>query len=260
MNTLIEYDLALEQRVAESAVQLDGIGVRYRIPSERVRSFKEYVIRRVKGTLTFREFWALKGVHLEVRHGETLGIVGPNGAGKSTLLKVIARVLHPTEGRVRVWGRVAPLLELGGGFHAELTGRENVFLNGALLGYSQQDIAARFDRIVEFSGLGEFIDAPLRTYSTGMVARLGFAIATDVKPDILIVDEVLSVGDMEFRKKSAERINDFRENGVTVLLVSHNLSSIPKMCERAVWLEQGEIRMIGPAAAVVNQYEGMNRG
>ena len=165
-----------------------------------------------------------------------MGIVGPNGAGKSTLLKVIARVSRPTEGRLRLRGRVAPLLELGAGFDYEMTGRENVFLNGTVLGFSRKDMARRLDRIVDFSGIGEFIDAPVRTYSSGMVARLGFAVATDVRPEILIIDEVLAVGDADFQKKSAARIREFREGGSTILVVSHSPVSIKSLCNRVLWL------------------------
>ena len=211
--------------VAEPVVQLEGVGVRYRLPRERIPSFKDYAIRWLKRSLAYDELWAVRGVSFEIQRGETFAIVGHNGAGKSTLLKLIARVLRPTEGRVRVAGRVAPLLELGAGFDYELTGRENVFLNGTILGFSQADIESRFERIVAFAGLKEFIDMPLRTYSTGMVARLGFAVATDVKPDLLIVDEVLAVGDGEFQARSRERMETFRGEGQTIIMVSHNLNA-----------------------------------
>ena len=239
----------------EAVIRLEDVSLRYRRPSEVIGSVKDYTIRRVKGQIAFTDFWALRNVTLEVRRGETLGIIGPNGAGKSTLLKLVARVLRPTSGRVRVRGRVAPLLELGAGFDHELTGRENVFLNGTILGYALEDIAARFDRIVDFAGVREFIDMPLRTYSTGMVARLGFAVATDARPEILLVDEILSVGDAEFQRKSAERMERLRKEGDAVLLVSHNLDSIRENCHRAVWLEHGRVREVGPAEAVVARCE-----
>ena len=239
----------------EPVVQLEGVGVRYRVPRERIPSFKDYAIRWLKRSLTYDDLWALRGVSLEVRRGESFGIIGHNGAGKSTLLKLLARVLRPTEGRVRVAGRVAPLLELGAGFDYELTGRENVFLNGTILGFNSADIGSRFDRIVAFAGLKEFIDMPLRTYSTGMVARLGFAVATDVKPDLLIVDEVLAVGDGEFQARSRERMATFRGEGQTVILVSHNLNSIATMCQRAAWLDHGRLRAAGPVNDVVAQYQ-----
>lgn len=244
---------------SEPVIQLENVSVRYRVPHERIPSFKEYTIRWLRRKIVYDEFWALKDVSLQVRRGEAFGIIGPNGAGKSTLLKVAARVLRPTRGRVRVRGRIAPLLELGAGFDVELTGRENVFLNGAILGYTRSDVAARFDRIVDFAGVRDFIDAPLRTYSTGMVARLGFAVATDVQPDLLIVDEVLAVGDAEFQKKSSERIEGFRANGATILMVSHNLAAVQTMCQRAVWLERGTVQATGPSAEVVKLYQPETR-
>lgn len=228
--------------------------MRYRVAQERIPSFKEYAIRWAKGQIKYQDFWALHGIDLEIRRGEVFGIIGPNGAGKSTLLKVVARVLRPTEGRVRLYGRVAPLLELGAGFDHELTGRENIYLNGAILGHSKKDLASRFDRIVEFAGLREFIDAPVRTYSTGMVARLGFSVATDERPEILIVDEILGVGDAEFQTRSFERIQKFKGSGTTILLVSHSLHHIEEMCTRALWLAHGKIVAAGTASSIANQY------
>jgi ABC-2 type transport system ATP-binding protein len=222
---------------------------------ERISSLKEYTIRRLKRNLAFRDFWALKQVSFQVARGECFGIIGPNGAGKSTLLKVIARVLHPTSGRVRVWGRVCPLLELGAGFDPELTGRENIFLNGTILGFTRKDLEARQQRIIEYAGLQEFIDAPLRTYSSGMVARLGFAIVTDEKPDILIIDEILSVGDAEFQEKSGKRMSQFLHSGTTILLVSHSLKEIQKFCQRVIWLKQGRLQAEGPPERVIQQYQ-----
>jgi lipopolysaccharide transport system ATP-binding protein len=226
------------------------------MPQERIPSFKEYAIRWAKGQIRFQEFWALQGVSIAVQPGEVFGVIGPNGAGKSTLLKVVARVLRPTRGRVRIAGRVAPLLELGAGFDMELTGRENIFLNGAILGFNRTDIERRFDRIVDFAGLAEFIDAPLRSYSTGMVARLGFSVATDVRPEILIVDEILAVGDAEFQARSFERIQSFQAEGATILLVSHSLGRVEEMCSRALWLNHGQVVALGPAKAVVDRYLG----
>jgi len=183
-----------------------------------------------------------------------VGIIGHNGAGKSTLLKLVARVLRPTSGRVRVRGRVAPLLELGAGFDPELTGRENVFLNGTVLGFRASDVAERFDRIVDFAGIREFIDLPLRSYSTGMVARLGFAVATDVQPDVLILDEVLAVGDADFQRKSAARLQTLRQDGDAILMVSHSLEAMTRLCHRVAWLDHGELRPLGPAGEVVEAY------
>jgi ABC-2 type transport system ATP-binding protein/lipopolysaccharide transport system ATP-binding protein len=205
--------------------------------------------------MSHHQFHALNNVNLEVKPGEVLGIIGHNGAGKSTLLKVIARVLRPTKGRVILRGRISPLLELGAGFDPELTGRENIYLNSAILGFSKKDITARFNRIVEFAELQEFIDTPVRNYSTGMVSRLGFSVATDVQPEVLIVDEVLSVGDSDFQKRCSERITDFRKNGTTILLVSHDLEAVQKMCDRVGWLEQGELKMCGDPLAVIAEYK-----
>ncbi len=240
--------------MSDLSVKLEGVSVRYRVPHERIPSLKEFAIRWLRRRIRYEDFWALSGIDLEVPRGEVFGILGPNGAGKSTLLKVVARVLRPTAGRARVWGRVAPLLELGAGFDPELTGRENVFLNGTILGSSRADVASRFDRVVDFAELHDFIDAPVRTYSSGMMARLGFAIATDAAPDLLIVDEVLAVGDAAFQKKSAERMQSFRDNGATILLVSHDLAALRGMCHRVMWLEKGRVIGIGEPAEIVQEY------
>ena len=235
-------------------IRLENVSVRYRLPRERIASIKDYAIRKVKGQIVYDEFWALRNVSLEVRKGETLGLIGHNGAGKSTLLKLVARVLRPTEGRVWVRGRVAPLLELGAGFDTELTGRENVMLNGTLLGFTAADIERRLDRIVDFAGVRDFIDLPLRTYSTGMVARLGFAIATDVQPDVLIVDEVLSVGDADFQRKSAARLEQLRRHGDAILMVSHGMDAVKTFCHRVAWLHHGHLEAVGPPKEVIEQY------
>ena len=241
---------------ANPVVEMSDVGVRYRTPLERIPSFKEYAIRWLRREIRIEDFWALQNISLSVRPGEVLGIIGPNGAGKSTLLKVVARVLRPTLGRIRIRGRISPLLELGAGFDPELTGRENVYLNSAILGFSKKDIDLRFDRIVNFSGLNGFIDAPIRTYSTGMSARLGFAVATDVEPDILIVDEILSVGDESFQRKSFERMTKFRDMGATIILVSHIMETITTLCHRAAWIDQGHIQLIGEVDEVVESYRG----
>lgn len=226
---------------------------------ERIGTFKEYAIRWVKGQIRHKNFQALDNISLDVKRGEVFGLIGKNGAGKSTLLKLVARVLRPTTGRVWVKGRVAPLLEIGAGFHPELTGRENIYLNGTMLGFTRREIDARFERIVEFAELGDFINAPLRTYSSGMWARLGFAVATDTQPEVLIVDEVLSVGDEAFQRKSFERIQSFREQGATILLVSHNMDAIETMCQRAAWLDRGKVAALDSAQSVVAQYLGRVR-
>lgn len=243
---------------SEVVIRLEDVAVSYHAPRERITSFKEYVIRLLKGQVIHQEFQALRGVSLELRRGEVFGVIGHNGAGKSTMLKVTSRVMKPTRGRVWVRGRLAPLLELGAGFHPELTGRENVFLNGTLLGFTHTQIASLFDEIVDFAELWEFIDAPLRTYSTGMGARLGFAVATAAQPDILLVDEVLSVGDERFQAKCAARIAEFRRNGATVMLVTHDARLVVQMCDRAVWLDHGVIAAIGPAQEVVDAYHAQS--
>jgi ABC-2 type transport system ATP-binding protein/lipopolysaccharide transport system ATP-binding protein len=250
----------LQPPPGEPVIRLENVSVRYRLPRERITSVKDYAIRLLKRQIRYDEFWALHDVSLEVRRGETLGIIGRNGAGKSTLLKTVARVLRPTRGRVRVRGRVAPLLELGAGFDYELTGRDNVFLNGTILGFAQADIESRFDRIVDFAGVREFIDLPLRTYSTGMAARLGFAIATDAQSEILLLDEVLSVGDEEFQRKSATRLAQLKQHGDAILMVSHSLESVRRLCHRVAWLERGRLRAVGTPEEVIPQYQAESAG
>jgi lipopolysaccharide transport system ATP-binding protein len=245
---------AEKEQLDRMAIQLSGVSVRYRVPQERIPSLKEYAIRWVKGQISYSSFWALRNIDLEIQRGEVFGIIGPNGAGKSTLLKVVSRVLRPTQGDLRVRGRISPLLELGAGFDPELTGRENVYLNGAILGYSKQEIDERFDSIVDFAGLHDFINAPIRTYSSGMYARLGFSVATLKRPEILIVDEILGVGDAEFQTKSFERIQQFQGEGTTILLVSHSLDRVREMCHRALWLDHGKSVVLGSAENVVEQY------
>jgi lipopolysaccharide transport system ATP-binding protein len=243
----------------EEIIRLDAASVRYRAPQERIGTFKEYAIRWLQGKIKQQSFLALDDVTLDVQRGEVFGLIGKNGAGKSTLLKLIARVLRPTTGRVRVRGRVAPLLETGAGFHPELTGRENIYLNGAMLGFTRAEMNEKYPRIVEFSELGDFIEAPIRTYSSGMWARLGFAVATDTRPEILIVDEILSVGDESFQRKSFDRIQSFREQGATILFVSHNMALIESMCQRAAWLDHGKVKAIGSTKSVVDRYLGRVR-
>jgi len=235
-------------------ILLNNVSVKYRAPEEVIGTFKEYAIQVLKRNVRYREFMALNHIDLDVNEGEILGVIGRNGAGKSTLLKVISRVLIPTEGRVRIRGLVSPLLELGAGFHPELTGRENIFLNGTLLGHARREIKSRLPEIIEFSELGAFIDSPLRTYSSGMVARLGFSIATTWKPEILVLDEVLSVGDEAFRHKCQLRMEKFRDQGTTTLLVTHDSVTVETLCSRAVWLDHGKIKAMGAAKEVVAQY------
>jgi len=239
---------------AHEAIHMVDVGVRYRAPDERIPTIKEYAIRWMQGKIKHRDFWALKGINLSIGRGEAMGLIGQNGAGKSTLSKLVAKVLKPSTGRVIVRGNVSPLLEFGAGFHPELTGRENVYLNGAMLGFSRKEMDQKFKEIVDFAELWDFIDAPLRTYSSGMYARLGFAVATDVVPDVLIIDEILSVGDESFQQKSAARMQEFRDNGATVLLVSHNMRTIENTCDRVAWLDHGHLMECGDPGAVIQAY------
>ena len=235
-------------------IVLDNISIQYKAPEEKIKSIKEYAIQILRRKIKIKTFTALKNISLRVNQGELLGVVGNNGAGKSTLLKVISRVLIPMQGRVRLRGRVSPLLELGGGFHPELTGWENIFLNGTLLGHSRSEVESRLSEIIDFAELGTFINSPLRTFSSGMVARLGFSISTTWKPDILILDEILSVGDESFRKKCNVRIEKFRKEGTTTLLVTHNLDTLQNLCTRAIWLDHGEIKAEGSPKDIIELY------
>ena len=236
-------------------IEVNHVSLCYRMSAERVSGLKEFLVQALQGKLQYKEFWALQDVDFSIEKGEVLGLVGANGAGKSTMLKVISGILKPTKGTVTVHGNIVPMLELGSGFDLELTGRENVFLNGAILGYSEDFLKEKYQEIVDFSELGEFIEMPLRNYSSGMITRLAFSIATVVKPDILIVDEILSVGDAAFQKKSKNRMMELMSGGTTVLLVSHSAEQITEMCSRAIWLEKGTMKMIGPAADVCRAYE-----
>jgi len=239
---------------------MEKVTLRYRIPRERIRSLKEYAIRSLQKRIVYDDFEALHGVDLEVSAAERIGVIGRNGAGKSTLFRLISRILPPSEGRVVVAGRIAPILELGLGFHGELTGRENVMLQGALLGFSRAETRRRLDRIVDWAELQEFIDAPIRTFSTGMSARLAFAVATDVDPDILLVDEALSVGDEKFQRKCRERMEGLQRRGKTMMLVSHSLEQIRSNCARAIWLHHGRIVRDGDAETVTRAYHEWSLG
>ena len=236
-------------------IRAKNISVRYLMTYDRVKSIKEYLVQLIKRQIQYEEFWALKDISFTVKRGEVLGIIGHNGAGKSTLLKVISGILKPTEGTVEVKGTVVPMLELGSGFDFDLTGRENVFLNGAILGYSEEFLQGKYEEIVAFSELGQFIDVPLRNYSSGMVMRLAFSIATVVQPDILIVDEILAVGDAAFQEKSKARMLELMGGGTTVLFVSHSLGQIREMCDRVLWIEHGELKMLGKSKDVCDAYE-----
>lgn len=237
------------------AVEVKQVSMRFNLSSQKVDNLKEYFIKFLKKELKYNEFWALKNVSLKVNKGDRLGILGLNGAGKSTLLKIIAGVLKPTEGSITVKGKIAPLLELGAGFEPEYTGAENIYLYGAVLGYPREFIAEKYNEIIEFSELGKFIDVPLKNYSSGMKSRLGFAIATVVEPDVLILDEVLAVGDAKFKKKCEAKIQSMFDKGVTVLFVSHSLPQVQKICNKAILLEHGKIIAHGDIGEVSAIYE-----
>ena len=242
------------EHMSTTAISVNGLWKNYRLYIERNQFLKAAVLRGRRAQ--YEEFWALKDVSFEVPAGRTFGVIGHNGSGKSTLLKCLAGILVPDKGAGSTTGRVSALLELGAGFHPELSGRENVFLNGAILGLKKREIEQRFDDIVEFAGLEQFIDSPVKNYSSGMFVRLGFAVAVNVDPEILLLDEVLSVGDESFQRKSAEKIDQFRRDGRTIVLVSHGLGSVEQLCETAAWLDHGEIQTIGPAADVISAYRG----
>lgn len=235
-----------------NSIEFRDVSVGY--PTHKIPTLKEFVVRSVTGRKSKESFWALRGVSLEVKRGETLGIVGRNGAGKSTLLRVAAGIITPTKGETITYGTIAPLIELGTGFDGELSGVENIFFNGALLGRPRAYMKRRLAEIVDFAGLGASLDAPLRTYSTGMVARLAFAIATTIDADVVLLDEILAVGDATFRERCTERIGRFRDNGATILLVSHDFEAVTELCERAIWLAEGRICAAGRTSDVIDQY------
>lgn len=237
------------------AIEVNDVSMLFNLSKEKVDSLKDYVIKFLKKELKFQEFWALRDVSFKLEEGDRLGILGVNGAGKSTLLKAVAGVLKPTHGEIIRNGRIVPLLELGAGFDPDYTGRENIYLYGAVLGYSREFIESKYDEIVEFSELGKFIDVPLKNYSSGMKSRLGFAIATVVEPEILILDEVLSVGDAKFRKKSEKKIQGMFDKGVTVLFVSHSLAQVKRICNKAILLEKGQIIAAGSIDEVSAVYK-----
>lgn len=236
-------------------IKVEDVKIKFNLGKENVSGLKEYLIKLVKKELFFQEFWALKGVSLEIKKGEVFGILGFNGAGKSTLLKVIAGVLKPTEGKITTKGKIAPLIELGAGFDLELTARENIYLNGAILGHNKSFLNEKFNEIVEFAELEEFLDVPLKNYSSGMVARIAFAIATIVDPDILIVDEILSVGDYKFQEKCRKKIDQMMQKGVTIIIVSHSIQQIKELCTRAILLEKGKVKILDKTEKVVEVYE-----
>ncbi len=236
-------------------IKVDHVSMKFNLSSEKFDSFKEYVIKRIKGQVSMEEFWALKDVSFKVHKGDSVGLIGLNGSGKSTMLKTIAGVLKPTEGTVETVGSIAPLIELGAGFDMDLTARENVYLNGALLGYTRKEMNNFYEDIVGFSELDNFMDVPVKNFSSGMVSRLAFAIATIGIPDILIVDEVLSVGDFQFQEKCERRIYNMIDKGTTILFVSHSIDQVKKICNKIVWLEQGHMKCYGDAREICNEYK-----
>ncbi|MBQ5538160.1 MULTISPECIES: ABC transporter ATP-binding protein [Treponema] len=236
-------------------IRVNDVYVRFNMASERVDNIKEYVIKLLKRQLLFQEFIALKGISFDVRAGESWGFIGSNGSGKSTLLKTISGILKPYKGSVTVNGSISPLIELGAGFDGNMTARENVFLNGCVLGYSESFIREKFDEIIDFAEVRDFLDVPLKNFSSGMAARLGFSIATTVKPDILICDEVLAVGDFKFQEKCEKRMNELLSGGTTLLFVSHSAEQVKRMCKKAIWIDHGEMRMIGDASEVCEAYK-----
>lgn len=241
--------------MGKTIVRLQDISLKFNIDVNRATSLKEFCVRFLKRDLRRDEFWALKHISFEVKKGDVIGIIGHNGAGKSTLLKVISGIMKPTEGIVETNGNIVPMLELGSGFDMELTGRENIFLNGAILGYSEAFLKDKCQEIIDFSELGSFIEAPIRTYSSGMLARLAFSVACVVEPEILIVDEILSVGDADFQEKSRNRMMELMTGGTTVFFVSHSLEQIKKMCNKVLWLEHGEVQAFGEAKEICERYE-----
>lgn len=235
-------------------IDVDHVTVRFNLASEKIDNLKEYFVKLVKRELMFQEFLALKDVSFQVRQGEAWGLIGTNGSGKSTMLKAISGILKPHKGSITVDGTVAPLIELGAGFDQNMTARENIFLNGCILGHSEKFMEEHFEEIVEFAELHQFLDSPIKNYSSGMRARLGFAVATMVKPDILIVDEVLAVGDYKFRKKCEQRMHEMLDSGTTLLFVSHNIDEVRRLCDHAIWIDKGVARMQGNVKEVCDAY------
>ena len=245
--------------MGENAVELRNVEMHFNMSKEKLESLKEYFLKLVRRQLHFEDFVAVDNVSFDIKKGDVFGIVGLNGCGKSTTLKMISGILEPTKGTVKTYGTIAPLIELGAGFDMDLTARENIYLNGSVLGYSKKFMDEKFDDIVEFSEMKEFLDVPMKNYSSGMVARIAFAIATVTTPDILIVDEILAVGDFLFQQKCEERINAMINDDTTVIIVSHSIEQIERLCKHCVWLEKGKIKMIGEAAEVCDAYKNSQR-
>lgn len=241
--------------MAEPIIKVNHVTMRFNLAEEKTDTLKEYLLKMMRGTLHFNEFYALKDVSFEINRGEAVALIGSNGSGKSTLLKILAGVMYPTKGSVEVNGTIAPLIELGAGFDMDLTARENIYLNGAVLGFDRDFMDEHFQEIVEFSELQDFLDVPVKNFSSGMVARLGFSIATIVKADILVVDEILAVGDFRFQEKCKQRMRDLLANGTTLLFVSHSASQVAELCDRVIWLKHGVVCGDGETKAVYKEYE-----
>jgi len=240
--------------MSDNIIEVENVSMRFNLYKEKVDSIKEYFIKLAKGTLHYEEFWALRDISFSLGKGDSLGLVGRNGSGKSTLLKLLAGVMKATSGSVRVGGSVAPLIELGAGFDMDLTAKENIYLNGAVLGYSKKEMDGHFDKIVEFSELEEFLDVPVKNFSSGMFARLGFSIATVGVPDVFIVDEILAVGDFKFQEKCQDRIQSMLKGGTTLLFVSHSAEQVMELCTKALWLDGGKMKMFGEVSHVCEAY------
>ena len=244
--------------MGNEVVIVEDVSMKFRLDQNRVQSLKEFIVKGLSRQMKYKEFSALKNVSFTVEKGDVIGIIGRNGSGKSTILKCIAGIYKPTSGKITARGNIVPMLELGSGFDMEMTGQENIFLNGAILGYSEAFLKEKYEEIVEFSELGDFIYEPIRTYSSGMLMRLAFSIATVVNPEILIVDEILAVGDARFQEKSQARMNELMGGGTTVFFVSHNIEQIKEMCNKVAWLSYGELKMFGDTKVVCSAYENWN--
>ena len=241
-------------------INIENVSMRFNLGQEKINTLKELLIKRAKKEIKTQEFWALSDVSFKLNKGEVLGVLGVNGSGKSTLLKVVAGVMKPTKGIVKVEGKISPMIELGAGFDNELTARENIFLNGAVLGYNKKFLEEKYEEIVDFSELKDFMDVPIRNFSSGMVARLAFSISTLVDPEILIVDEILSVGDIPFQRKSEEKMTSMISGGSTVIFVSHSLDTVKKICEKAIWLDHGSVKMFGNVNEICDAYVNFCNG
>lgn len=239
----------------ENIIEVEHVSMRFNLAEEKTDTIKEYILKLLKGTLNFNEFFALKDVSFSIKRGEAVALIGMNGSGKSTMLKIIAGVMYQTKGRVSVNGSIAPLIELGAGFDMDLTARENIYLNGAVLGYDRAFMNEHFNEVVDFAELWDFIDVPVKNFSSGMIARLGFAIATIVCADILVVDEILAVGDFKFQEKCRKRMTEMLAMGTTLLFVSHNSEQVKELCRRAIWIDKGTVREDGPSESVLEHYQ-----